>query len=128
MLISTCAQRQLVRTDASMNSLKNPSRNTTPIKTPTVATDAVVNLSTTNEMSSHAMPVSRNIHQGPASRQSAACLLDRVPAPVLDWKKALMSAFPSRNLPRRAGERRGEAHTSGSGAVRLAGGREAPVW
>src|SRR5262249_2738870 len=53
-------------------------KNSTPKRTPTVATEAGGNRKTTQERTSQAMPVSRNIHQGPASRHSAARVLDRM--------------------------------------------------
>jgi len=50
------------------------------------------------ETSSQAMPVTRNIHQGPASRHSAARVLDRR---AVRSSMALMAAsFPHRWLPR----------------------------
>jgi hypothetical protein len=72
-----CAQRQLGLTAAMNHSLSMATRKRTPIKTPTVATEAVVIRKMNTETSSQAMPVSRNIHQGPASRHSAARVLDR---------------------------------------------------
>ena len=46
------------------NSLTMATGNKTPSRTPTVGTEAGVNRSATHERISHAMPVSRNMHQG----------------------------------------------------------------
>src|SRR5258706_14435971 len=72
-----CAQRQLGLTAQMNHSLSIAARNSAPIKTPTVATEAVVIRKTSTEAISQAVPVTRNIHHGPASRQSAARVLDR---------------------------------------------------
>ena len=57
-----------------------------------MGTEAGVNRSATHDRMSHAMPVSRNIHQGPASRDSPARVLDRV---AVRSSMALMAAsFP----------------------------------
>ena len=52
--ITTCAQRQVWRIAAIRNSLKAPSRNRMPMRTPTVLTEAGVNRSTITAMISHA--------------------------------------------------------------------------
>src|SRR6266704_3359608 len=77
--ITACAHRQVRRIDAIRNSLNAPSRNRTPIRTPTVLTEAGVNRSTITAMISHAMPVTRNSHHGPASRHSAARVFGLMP-------------------------------------------------
>ena len=48
-----------------------PNKNSTPSRTPTVAIEAGLIRNATHAMISHAIPVSRNIHQGPASCHSA---------------------------------------------------------
>src|ERR1700751_5925408 len=63
-----------------------------PSSTPTVGIEAGLNRSAIQARMSHPMPVSRNIHQGPARRAS--------PARALDWMSVrssmvLMSSFLS---------------------------------
>jgi hypothetical protein len=69
--ITTYSQRHLERIEAIRNSLTMLSKNRTPSRAPTVATEAGVKRSAIHSMMSHAMPVSRKIHQGSASRHSA---------------------------------------------------------
>src|SRR5215469_16491907 len=76
MPITTCSQRQLEWIEAIMNSLIMLNKNRTPSKTPTVAIEAGLNRKAIHPMISHAMPVSRNSHQGPASRHSPARVRD----------------------------------------------------
>jgi len=78
MPITMCSQRQPGKTAAMKNSLIMATRKKTPSRAPTVGTEAGVNRSATHDRMSQAMPVSRNIHQGPASRDSPARVLDRV--------------------------------------------------
>ena len=91
------------------NSLTMATRNKTPSRTPTVGTEAGVNRSATQDRMSQAMPVSRNIHQGPASRDSPARVRDRM---AVRSSMALMAAsFPHGCLF--------AAHCPGSGPSRL---------
>jgi hypothetical protein len=57
-----------------------------------VGIEAGANRSAIHDRMSHAMPVSRNIHQGPASRDSPARVLDRMAVPS---SVTLMSSFLS---------------------------------
>src|SRR5215472_7815948 len=70
--IRMCSQRQAARIEAITISLNAPSKKTTPISTPTVATDAMENRKTISEISSQATPDTRKIHHGPASLPSIA--------------------------------------------------------
>jgi hypothetical protein len=92
MPITMCSQRQPGKTAAMKNSLIMATRNKTPSRAPTVGTEAGVNRSATHDRMSQAMPVSRNIHQGPASRDSPARVLDRV---AVRSSMALISSFLS---------------------------------
>src|SRR5580704_17183247 len=87
--ISTCAQRHRDRIEAMRISLNQPARKTTPMSTPTATTEASRNRNTINEMTSHAIPVTRNIHHGPAIWSSTVSTLPRGPASVGD--RMLMS-------------------------------------
>jgi hypothetical protein len=61
-----CGQRHRDRIEAMRSSLTQPARKTTPMSTPTATTDASRNRRTISEITSHAIPVTRNIHHGPA--------------------------------------------------------------
>src|SRR5215467_13451347 len=87
-----CAHCQLWPTEARTNSLTVHNRNNTPSRTPTVVIEAGLNRSTIKEMISHAMPVTRNTHQGPASRHSPARVLDLM---AVRSSMALMNGFLS---------------------------------
>jgi len=59
------------------SSLSQPPRKTTPISTPTATTEASRNRKTISEITSHAIPVMRNIHHGPAIWSSTVSTLPR---------------------------------------------------
>src|SRR5580700_8012127 len=80
--ISTCAQRHRDRIEAMRSSLSQPPRKTTPISTPTATTEESRNRKTITEMTSHAIPVTRNIHHGPDSWSSTVSSLPLGPAPA----------------------------------------------
>src|SRR5258706_11070583 len=86
-----CAQRQLGLTAAMNHSLSIAARNSAPIKTPTVATEAVGIRKTSTEAISQAVPVTRNLHPRPANPQNAARVLDRTGVRL---SMALMAASP----------------------------------
>ena len=68
-----------------------PPRNTTPISTPTAATEVSLKRKTIKAMTSQATPVMRNNHHGPASWASIVSALTRRPPRAADGKRILMS-------------------------------------
>ena len=88
--ISTCTQRHRDRIEAMSSSPSQPARKTTPMSTPTATAEESRNRKTISEMTSHAIPVTKNIHHGPASWSRTVSTLRRAPGLASDCKRMLM--------------------------------------